>query len=57
MIVNDVEDDAQPKRVRAVDKRPKIIGYSIEPRRREKIDTVVTPAKAAGKIGNRHDLN
>jgi len=54
VIVNDVKNDAESKRMCAIDKRPQIIGCSIESRRREKVDTVVTPAKAARKIGNRH---
>ena len=54
MIVNDVENNPESKRMCAIDKGPQIIGCSIQPCRREKVDTIVTPAKAARKIDNRH---
>src|ERR1044071_674258 len=47
MVINNVENDAESECMCAIDKRPQIIGCSIEPRRRKKVDTVVTPAKAA----------
>src|SRR5204863_9277242 len=57
MVVDDIEDDGDAERVRGIDKPAEIVGLPIEPGRREKIDAVIAPAKAAGEFSHRHDLN
>ena len=56
MVVNDVENHAQAMLMRRIDEAAKIVGRAIQPRRREQIDAVVTPAEAALKLGDRHDF-
>src|SRR5207248_7035083 len=56
MVVDDVEDYTETERVRAVDERAQIIRRAVKPRRRKKIYTVITPAEATGKVGDRHHL-
>ena len=57
MVVDDVEDDRDAVRVRAVDKAAEIVRAAVEAGRREQIDPVIAPAEAAGKIGDRHQLD
>ena len=57
MIVDDVEDDADPERVGAIDEAAQIVGLAVKPRRREQRHAVVTPAEAAGEIRDRHHLD
>ena len=57
MVVDDVQDDADPERVRAVDERPQVVGMAIEVRRRVRIDPVVAPAEAAVEFGDRHQFD
>ena len=57
MVVDDVEDDRDAERVRAIDKAAEIVRPAVEPGRREQIDPVIAPAEAAGEIGDRHQLD
>src|SRR2546430_14095093 len=43
--------------MRMVNELAQIVRGSVKMRRGEKIDSVVTPAKGAGEIGDRHHLN
>ena len=56
MVVNHVEQHAEAMTMRLVDKVAKVVGRTIQTRRREQIDAVVAPAKLAIELGNRHDL-
>ena len=56
MVVDDVEDDGDPERMRAVDEAAEIVGPAVEPGRREQIDAVVAPAEPPGEFGHRHDF-
>lgn len=42
--------------MRGVDQGPEIIWTAIQPSGRKQIDAVVTPAKSAGEVGYRHNL-
>ncbi len=54
MVVDHIQDHAQPQRVRPIDKAPEIVGAAIDMRRREPLHAVVTPTESAGKFGHRH---
>ncbi len=56
VVVNDVENYSQAERMRMVDEVAQIIRSSVQTRRREKIDAVVTPSEVSGEIRDRHDL-
>src|SRR5262245_49192707 len=56
MVVNDVEDDAKTELVRTIDEGAKLVRRSVEMRRREKVDSVVSPAEGTRKLSDRHDL-
>ena len=56
MVVDDVKDDAESLRMGRVDEEAEIIGRAVQTRRSPQVDAVVTPAKSAGKIIDRHDL-
>ena len=56
MVVDDVEDDRQAERVRAVDERAEVVGRAVQTRRRKREHAVVSPAESTGKLGDRHDL-
>ena len=45
-----------PNDVRPIDECAQVVRRSVEMRRREKIDAIITPAEAPGKIGDRHHL-
>src|SRR5215813_1213970 len=57
MVVDDVENDADPDAVSLIDEAPEVVGRPVESRRREEIHAVITPAEAAGKVGDRHELD
>jgi hypothetical protein len=54
MIVYDVENYAHTMRVRVINEKTEIIRRTIQSRRREEIDTVVTPPECAGELCDRH---
>ena len=56
VVVDDVEDDGEAQRVRAVHEAAKIVGLAVEPRRRIEIDAVVPPPEPSNEIRDRHDL-
>jgi len=56
VVVDHVEDDHQPQRVGAIDKRPRVVRRSVEPRWCEQVDAIVAPAETAREIGDGHDL-
>src|ERR1043166_500697 len=56
VVVDNVENDREAERMRAVDKGAEIVGPAIKTRRREQIDAVISPTEASGKIGDRHEF-
>ena len=56
MVVDDVEDDADPGRVRGIDEPAEIVGLAVEMRGRIEIDAVVAPAEASLELGDGHHL-
>ena len=56
MVVNHVQNDADAHSVGAIDEATEIIRRAVQPGRREQIDTVIAPAKAAGELGDGHDF-
>ena len=57
MVVDDVEDDADPEGVRPIDEGAEVVGRAVEPGRREQVDAVVAPAEPAGEVVHGHDLD
>jgi hypothetical protein len=57
VIVDDVEDDGDTGRVRAIDECTQILWRSVQPRRRVEIHAVVAPPEAAWKVRDRHHLD
>src|SRR5919201_4599643 len=57
MVVDDVEKDHEPARMRFVDQHPQIVRPTIGAVRRIKQDAVIAPISAACEIGNRHQLD
>ena len=57
VVVDDVENHAEPERVRAVDEPPQIVRPPVGAGGREEIDAVVAPAETAGELGDRHHLD
>ena len=57
VVVDDVEDHGQTLRMRGVDEATEVVGRAVEPRRRPKIDAVISPAEAAGEFVDRHHLD
>ena len=57
VVVDHVEQHAELEPMGLVHEPAEIIRRSIEPSRREQIDAVVAPAKAAVEFGDRHDLD
>ena len=57
MVVDDVEDDADAERVRAIHETPQIVGPAVQPRRRKQIDAVVAPPESALELGDGHHLD
>src|SRR3954452_6408673 len=56
VVVNDIEDDREADRVRAVDKKPQVIRRTIQTAGGKKVYAVVTPAEFSGEIRNWHHL-
>src|SRR5437870_1343650 len=50
VVVNYIEDDHQSEFVRAVDKKTRFARGPVKPARREKIHSVVAPAKFSGHL-------
>src|SRR5579871_4295887 len=50
MVVDDVEKDAHTLGVRPIDKAAKVVGATVQPRRRKQVHAVVAPTKLARKI-------
>ena len=57
VVVHDVEDHSDAERVRAIHEAAQIVGPAVQPRRREHVDAVVTPAEPAGEVGDRHHFD
>src|SRR4051812_17960605 len=57
MVVDNVEDDANPNRVCSIHERTQIIRSAIQPRRRIQVHAVVSPPEPAGKVADRHHLD
>ena len=57
VVVDDIEDDAQPETVRRVDELPQIVGMAVVLRRRVQVDAVVSPVPASGKRRDRQQLD
>ena len=57
MIINHVENHSQSDRVSAIHKATQVVRLAIEPGGGEQVDAVVAPTKAAGEIGQRHQLD
>ena len=56
VVVNHIEQHAEPAAVGRVDKATKIVGLAVQPSRREQLHAVVAPAEVTGKLGDRHDF-
>src|SRR4029079_6443660 len=57
MVVDHVEDDAKTGAVRRVHEGAEVVRASIQASWGKEVDTIVTPAEPAGKIGHRHHLD
>ncbi len=57
MVVDDIEKNHEPARMRFVDQHPQIVGPTIGAVGRIEQDTVIAPISAACEIGNRHQLD
>ena len=57
MIVDDVENDAEPEPVRRIDEGAQIVRRPVKPRRREQRDPVIAPAEPARKFRDRHHFD
>src|SRR5207249_10102498 len=57
MVVDDVQDDSQPRLVASVDKALQAVWPSVRMMRRKEVDAVISPATAAGELGDRHHLD
>ncbi len=57
VVVDDIEDHSQPRRVGGGDEAGEALGTAIGGMGRRGVDTVVTPAVVAGEGGDRHDLD
>ena len=56
VVVDHVEDDAEPHAVRGVDEALERVGIAVAVVRREQGDAVIAPVEAAGEFRHRHDL-
>src|SRR6266545_8187955 len=56
MVVDHIENHAKTLFVRAIHECAKVVGAAVPMVRREKIDTIVAPSEASGKLRDRHDL-
>src|SRR5690349_19914891 len=57
MVVDDVENDGEAGRVRAVDEPAEIVRRAVDVRGRVEIDAVVAPTECAGRFGDGHQLD
>ena len=57
VVVDDVEQHHEPARVRGVDEALQILGRAVGRVGRELQHAVVAPVAAAGKVGERHELD
>src|SRR5262249_51994464 len=57
VVVDHVEDDAQPGSMSPVHEAAEVIRITVEPRGREKIDAIITPAEAARELAHWHHFN
>src|ERR1700677_3446064 len=57
MVVDDVENDGDAERMRAIDKATEIIGPTIKPCRSKDVYPVITPAEPARELRDRHQFN
>ena len=57
VVVDHIENDADPDGVSRVDEAAKVIGGAVKPRRCVQADAVVSPAECAGEIGDRHECD
>jgi len=57
MIVDDIEDDAEPESVGAIDKPAEVVGAPVKLGRRKPSDAVVAPVTRSGKGRHRHHLD
>ena len=57
VVVDDVEDHAEPLAVRCVDEMRKALGGAVCGMRREGVEAVVAPVAVAGKRGDGHQLD
>src|SRR5262245_19005956 len=56
VVVDDVEDDAQARGVRSIHEPAQVVRRTVEARRREQADAVVSPAESPGKVRDGHHL-
>ena len=56
VVVHHVEDHGQAEAVGAVDEPAEVVGPAVAVERGEQIDAIVAPAKGAGELGHRHQL-
>ncbi len=57
VVVDHVENDADPERVRGVDEAPEVVGPTVEARRSVEVHPVVAPPELSGEVGDRHHLD
>ena len=57
VVVNHVEDHAEPQRVCPVDEPAHVVRFAIIVMWSEQVHSVVSPAERAGELGDRHDLD
>ena len=57
VVVDHVEDRAEPARVAGIDQTLEPVGTAVDVPGREQVDPVVAPAEPAGELGHRHDLD
>src|SRR5262245_60284429 len=56
MVVDDVQHNPEPQRVRAINECAEIVRSAVEMCWRKQIHPVVSPTEATRKLGDRHDL-
>ena len=54
MVIDDVEDDAEPEVVGAINKGAEVVWSPIHVVRRVRKDAVVSPAESSRELGDRH---
>jgi hypothetical protein len=56
VVVDDVENHAEPHLMRGIHQAAEVVGRAIAARRREQGDAIVAPVARPGKVGDRHQL-